>query len=197
MIIYDNDVFILFPLLIYFFTKNWYITIFFIVFFLIFMNSPNKKNNTYDKNIFYSPSSGYVRKITSDSDNTRISLFLNVLDNHTQYFPVRSSIISRKRIRGLFLPAYKEHSINNERVENTLQAIDNNFQYKLIQITGLLTRRIKDLSDTNKVYDTGERLGFIVLGSRVDIIIPNNNISTLLIKEGQSIKEMDEMVKLK
>lgn len=197
MIIYDYDVFILFPLLIFYFTKNLYITIFFILFFLMFMNSPDKSNIIYDNNTFYSPSSGYVRKIKKDGEKTTISLFLNVLDNHTQYFPVRSKLIARKKINGLFLPAYKEHSINNERVENTLKSIDGNFEYKIIQITGLLTRRIKSLSNIGKVYDAGERLGFIVLGSRVDIIIPNSNIKGVIIKEGEHIKEMQSILKLK
>lgn len=197
MIIYDLEVFILLPVIIYYFTRSIKITLFFILFFLVFMNSPNKMGHDYKKDIFYSPSSGYVRKIIQDNDNTRISLFLNVLDNHTQYIPIYSKLISRKKHNGFFIPAYKEHSINNERVENTLQSIDYNFNYQIIQVTGLLTRRIKDLSNINDNYLPGSRLGFIVLGSRVDIIIPNEHISFINIKEGEHIKEMQEMLKIK
>lgn len=197
MIIYDHEVFIIFPLVIYFITKNLYLTLFFILFFLIFMHSPNKAIFSYSQDIFYSPSSGYIREIKRDSQNTRISLFLNVLDNHTQYFPLRSKLISSTCKTGLFMPAYKEHSINNQRVINVLESEDYKFNYTITQITGILTRRIKSLSKVGNTYNSGDRLGFIVLGSRVDIVIPNSNISILYVKEGQKINEMEELIKLK
>lgn len=110
---------------------------------------------------------------------------------------MHSKLLSKIHYGGLFIPAYKEHSINNQRVENQLKSIDYNFNYKIIQITGILTRRIKSLSNINNIYLPGDKLGFIVLGSRVDIIIPTNNISSILVKEGQHLHEMQELIKIK
>jgi phosphatidylserine decarboxylase len=151
--------------------------------------------------MFYSPSSGYIREITTDDTNTTISLFLNVFDNHTQYIPITSNVISIQQFDGLFAPAFLEHSINNTRVKTTLYNQKLNFSYTITQITGLLTRRILNFLQTqNQDQDPitpGERLGFIVLGSRVDITIPNKNILQILVKTGDHVSSMENMILVK
>jgi phosphatidylserine decarboxylase len=150
--------------------------------------------------MFYSPSSGYIREITTDDTDTTISLFLNVFDNHTQYIPITSNVISIEKFSGLFAPAFLEHSVNNTRVKTTLYNPKLNFTYTITQITGLLTRRILNFLQTQNQDTTltpGERLGFIVLGSRVDITIPNKNIQQILVKTGYHISSMNELILVK
>lgn len=202
MIILDFSSLVVIPLLIYIITRNIAITIVFLCFCLRFLNSPDKKlvKQKVQPNMFYSPSSGYIREITTDDTDTTISLFLNVFDNHTQYIPITSNVISIKKFSGLFAPAFLEHSVNNTRVKTTLYNPKLNFTYTITQITGLLTRRILNFLQTQN-QDTpltpGERLGFIVLGSRVDITIPNKNIQQILVKTGYHVSSMNELILVK
>ena len=82
-----------------------------------------------------------------------------------------------------------------------IPAPDLKFKYSITQITGLLTRRILNfLQSESKQYDIlnpGHRLGFILLGSRVDVIIPNKNIQQILVKPGDHIEAMENLVIVK
>jgi len=188
------------PFVLYILTKNKYLSIFIFIFILYFSRTPNKKLDKIDPIIFYSPSQGYIRNISTDKDNKdnlNISLFLNLFDNHTQYIPVKSTLISSIKKNGIFLPAYEEHSINNEKIINTLYNKEYNFYYKITQITGLLTRRIVVFAKKNDLLEPGDHLGLILLGSRIDISIPKSKIKDLFIKKDNSIDAMDQMFSLK
>lgn len=193
MIIFD-PIFIILPLITFLVTKNFLLTIIVFLFVLKFMYSPGRQYLHFRKDIFYSPSSGYISNITQHDKNITVSLFLNIFDNHTQYAPIKSRLISREYLGGGFVPAYREHAVNNKRVKTTLYNSDNNFTYTVTQITGILTRRIKTFN--KEIYLPGDRLGFIVLGSRVDITVPAQNINKILIKPGEHIKELTPLFKM-
>lgn len=199
MIILDIYALIFIPLIIYILTKHKLLTILTFLFCIRFLNSPDLKLQRFETNIFYSPTSGYVRSIENRGETTNISLFLNVFDNHTQYIPITSELRQSQKFSGLFLPAYNEHSVNNERVKHTLYSSEFDFEYTITQITGLLTRRILSLRQPkqNVVLYPGERLGFIILGSRVDISIPTKNIDKLFINSDQHINALDTLLIVK
>lgn len=191
MVIFDWIIVIL-PLIIFYITKNKVLTFFIFIFLLHFMWSPNLSNLNFNKDIFYSPSSGYIRDIKDNDNSITISLFLGLLDNHTQYTPIKSKLIKREYLSGNFIPAYNEHAINNRRVVNTFYNEDYDFIYTITQITGILTRRIKTF-DQN-IYLPGDRLGFIIFGSRVDINIPKQNINKILVTKGTYINALTPLL---
>ena len=197
MIVFDILIIVL-PLIILVIFNNVYVSIGVLIFCIKFFYSPDKQytNVEYLANAIYSPSQGHVRSIEATDDYVKLSLFLNIFDNHTQYFPINSEVIEQNVYKGKFIPAYEEHSINNERVETLLKSTRYDFTYKVIQITGLLTRRIKSFVEPKTRYKVGERLGFIVLGSRVDIIIPSKNVSKVLVREGDHIDAMTQIIEL-
>ena len=195
MIIFDYSILAI-SLLVYIVTKSLFAFCASIAFCMYFMYSPNLAQS-YESNYFYSPSNGSVRYIHNKGDKTVISLFLNILDNHTQYIPIKSRLTSQSSTYGPFKPAYIEHSINNQQVETNLLSINHGFEYKIVQITGILTRRIKSLLPNNtQELEPGTRLGFIVLGSRVDVTIPTAKIKRLFIEPGQHIGAMDKIIEL-
>lgn len=197
MLVLDVGALTVLPVIVLLLTRNVMATFVILLFVLVFMYSPDKERFVYNRDIVYSPSAGYVQNIKEDEKNINITLFLNVFDNHTQYFPIESRIIRSNRISGLYEPAYYEHSINNEKVEHTLQSVNHDFKYKLTQITGLLTRRIHVMAtEKNKVYKAGNRLGFIMFGSRVDISVPKNVVKKVLIRPSTHIQEMTEILQL-
>ena len=150
-----------------------------------------------EPNIFYSPSQGFIRNIYSDKNNLNVSLFLNLFDNHTQYIPLKSTLISSIKKNGSFLPAYKEHSINNEQIIHTLYNKEFDFYYNVTQITGILTRRIVVFAKNDTLLEPGDQLGLILLGSRVDISIPLSKVKDVFVKKDTSIDAMEKMFSLK
>jgi phosphatidylserine decarboxylase len=197
MLIIDIGALLVLPLISLLMTRNNIVAFLTLLFVVVFMYSPSKIRSNYNQNIFYSPSAGFIKNITETDTNIHITLFLNVFDNHTQYFPIESVLLFSKRVHGVFEPAYREHSINNEKVEHTLQSVKHGFKYTITQITGLLTRRILVIAEKEKKYKAGSRLGFIMFGSRVDITIPKYNIRRILAKPQTHIQEMSEIIELK
>lgn len=197
MIILDAISLTVIPIVVWMITKNIWITVIAIFFCLRFMNSPDMFIKQPQSNIFYSPTSGYIKLIREDDTYIYISLFLNIFDNHTQYIPVDSILTNIKHYNGTFVPAYREHAINNTRVENTLSSTKYDFDYTITQITGIVTRRIISLQKINTVLKPGERLGFIMLGSRVDIKVPRKNVESILVKSNSHIQAMTPMFSLK
>jgi len=199
MIILDIRSLLLLPIICYVFTKNWYIVFVALFFTIRFMHSPDRLLEDIKNNCFYSPASGYIKFINVDKEFVTISMFLNIFDNHTQYIPIVSYLKNIGHKHGVFEPAYLEHSVNNERVVNTLYNPTYDFDFKITQITGILTRRILSLQNPNdnKLLNPGERLGFIMLGSRVDISIPTKNVKQTLVNPNTHISEMTPLFILK
>lgn len=199
MLIVDIGALLVMPVIVLLFTHNTIAACLTVLFVLVFMYSPDKtkSQNEYNQNIFYSPSAGYVKSIREDDTHVTITLFLNVFDNHTQYFPMESVVLHSKKVNGLFEPAYQEHSINNEKIEHTIQSVNHGFIYNITQITGLLTRRIHVLAEKGKVYETGSRIGFIMFGSRVDIRVPKRHVKRISIRPDSHLQEMTEIIEIK
>jgi phosphatidylserine decarboxylase len=139
------------------------------------------------QNHIVSPCEGKVLKITQDSKNIHIAIFLNVHNVHVQYFPIKGTIKSIVHKDGEFHPAYMfEKSKYNERVETTLQTLIGDV--RIIQIAGLIARRIVSFGSEGQQVQRGDPLGLIKFGSRVDISVPRYNIAKVLPKEGDNIR---------
>ena len=104
----------------------------------------------------------------------RIVTFMNVQNVHVNRIPIDGKIISIEHKSGKYLPAYKEESIHNKQVETTLKTEIG--LVKVIQITGIFARRIIIYKSEGEVVKKGERLGMIMFGSRVDLLLPADKV---------------------
>jgi phosphatidylserine decarboxylase len=79
-----------------------------------------------------------------------------------------------------------------------IKGVKTKFGYiDIIQYTGFFTRRIYSLSSKrDKVYNVGDKLGYIRFGSRVDIDIPNNIVSKILVNKNTRISMIQPLVEL-
>lgn len=120
------------------------------------------------------PDSSLPAEIAGDSDEkfTRVSIFLSVLDVHVNRNPVSGKIIRKVYKPGKFLNAdLDKASEENERSSAVIEMIDGQ-KIGVVQIAGLIARRIlSDLTDGLAVT-AGARFGIIRFGSRVDTYIP-------------------------
>ena len=113
---------------------------------------------------------------------TKISIFMNVFDCHVNRSPCEGKISEILYKPGKFLNASLDKaSEDNER--NYYKIINNNNEdIIVVQIAGLIARRIVCEVDKDKQLTQGERLGMIRFGSRADIYFENYKP---LVKVGQ------------
>lgn len=113
----------------------------------------------------------------------RISIFLSLFDAHVQRIPVGGEVLAVEHRRGSFhsaeLPAASEDNERNSVVIRTPEG----HEVVVVQIAGLIARRIVcDLHAGDRV-ETGDTYGLIRYGSRLDTYLPAG--SDVIIELGQ------------
>ena len=118
-----------------------------------------------------------------DKEFTKISIFMNVFDCHVNRTPCEGKILEILYKPGKFLNASLDKaSEDNER--NYYKIINNNNENIIVvQIAGLLARRIVCESSKDQELKQGDRIGMIRFGSRVDVYFQNYSP---LVKVGQT-----------
>jgi phosphatidylserine decarboxylase len=103
---------------------------------------------------------------------TRISVFMNVFDVHVNRAPLDAAIRRIVYVPGLFLNAdLDKASLDNERQALTLER-SNGQLIGVVQIAGLVARRIVKFVNEGEHLSAGQRFGLIRFGSRVDVYLP-------------------------
>ena len=101
----------------------------------------------------------------------RITVFMNVFNCHVNRAPVRGNVSVVHHKNGKFLSAdLDKASEENER--NSVVIDGPNGAVGVVQIAGLVARRILCWSKTGDTLGQGERFGLIRFGSRVDVFLP-------------------------
>ncbi len=135
------------------------------LFFFIFFRDPERTPGG-DENDTVSPADGRVISI----NNRNISIFMNLYDVHVNRAPLAGTVKQIDYKPGGYIPAFNKDSYVNERnhvVINTEHGV-----LELMQIAGVLTRRIVSYVSEGSYVKRGERIGMIRFGSRVDVILP-------------------------
>ncbi|WP_099025502.1 phosphatidylserine decarboxylase [Mycolicibacterium palauense] len=113
----------------------------------------------------------------------RISIFLSVLDAHVQRAPIGGEVVAAVHRPGLFgtadLPAA---SVDNERNSVVIRMPDGR-DVVVVQIAGLVARRIVCEIEAGDRIDIGQTYGLIRYGSRLDTYLPEG--SQILVSVGQ------------
>ncbi len=107
-----------------------------------------------------------------DKPLTRISVFMNVFDCHVNRSPVAGRIVKMVYVPGKFINAELDKaSEHNERQCLTIETASKK-RFGVVQIAGLVARRIVGFVSENEPIGAGERFGLIRFGSRVDVYLP-------------------------
>ena len=103
---------------------------------------------------------------------TRISVFMNVFNCHVNRSPIAGKVMEINYRPGKFFNASLDKaSVDNERNSLVLQIPDGR-QIIVVQIAGLVARRIVSFVKPKQTLRIGQRFGLIRFGSRVDIYLP-------------------------
>ena len=123
--------------------------------------------------VVLSPADGRVVEVTStENGGSVVRIFLSPLDVHINRSPVDGRISSIHYQKGRFLAAYKEaaSSINEQNALEIETNTGNDF--RVVQIAGVLARRIVCWPKAGDTISAGERFGLIQFGSRTDLYFP-------------------------
>ena len=102
----------------------------------------------------------------------RISIFMNVFDCHVNRAPVGGKITRISYVPGKFINAdLDKASEENERNALTVEMRDSE-RIGVVQIAGLVARRILCFAKEGDALEAGERFGLIRFGSRLDVYLP-------------------------
>ena len=119
-----------------------------------------------------------------DGMRQRVSIFLSVLDVHINRSPVAGTIKRSVYVPGAFVnAALDKASEENERRSLVIQQADG-IEIAVVQIAGLIARRIVTFKGEDESVGIGERFGLIRFGSRVDVYLPPGRTS--LVAVGQT-----------
>ncbi len=103
---------------------------------------------------------------------TRISVFMNVFNVHSNRLPVDGTVVKARYFPGKFFNAdLSKASEQDERNALVLTTPDGQ-TVTSVQVAGLIARRILCYVGVGHVGKRGERYGFIRFGSRVDVYLP-------------------------
>lgn len=107
-----------------------------------------------------------------DAPRTRLSIFMNVFNVHVNRNPVTGTVLALAYRPGKFFNAsFDKASLHNERMSVRVRA-ESGHELAVVQIAGLVARRIVcDLVQGQGVH-RGDRFGIIRFGSRVDVYLP-------------------------
>lgn len=107
-----------------------------------------------------------------DRDATKISIFMNVFNVHSNRSPVDGQVKKRWYNRGQFVnAALDKASLENERNALWFRTLGGE-DVTCVQVAGLVARRILCYAGEGDLLRRGERFGFIRFGSRVDVYLP-------------------------
>jgi phosphatidylserine decarboxylase len=143
--------------------------------------------------IVVAPADGRVSQVTSapppkelglgDRPLPRVSIFMNVFDCHVNRSPVAGRIDRMIYTKGKFINASLDKaSEDNER--NALVIAAPGYRVAIVQIAGLIARRIIPFVREGETIGVGERIGMIRFGSRVDVYLPDGG--AFVVAEGQT-----------
>ena len=154
-----------------------------------------------DDQFLVSPADGLISNISEVSgpielglenkSYTKVSIFMNIFNCHVNRVPAAGVISEIFYKPGKFLNASLDKaSDENERNYYKIKLIDGE-EIVVVQIAGLIARRIVCEVEEGQKLIQGERIGMIRFGSRVDVYINNKKI---LAKLGQNVVAGESLI---
>jgi phosphatidylserine decarboxylase len=121
-----------------------------------------------------------------DAPMRRVGVFLNLFDVHINRAPVTGRVVSTHYHKGQFLNASLDKASElNERMAIRI-ATELGAELAVVQIAGLVARRILCQLEPGQAIEAGERFGLIRFGSRTDLYMPAS--WSIQVIEGQYVR---------
>lgn len=115
----------------------------------------------------------------------RISTFLALHDVHVIRSPVAGGIVLAEEVKGGFAPAFLGRAGSNLRKRLAIEGPAG--RVVVVQIAGMLARRITSWAGLGSCVATGQRVGLIHFGSRTDVLLPADRFEAR-VRVGERVK---------
>jgi len=143
------------------------------------------------ENVMVSPADGIVSLLEpavppselglGNEPMTRISVFMSVFNCHVNRIPAAGRITKVAYHHGKFLNASLDKASQQNERNGIAVELNDGRQYGVVQIAGLVARRIMCWTKEETQMQRGERFGLIRFGSRLDIYLPSGTEHTVQI----------------
>ncbi len=137
-----------------------------LVFLLVFFRDPERPVGDG----VVSAADGRVLRVERADGRWTVSVFLSVLDVHVNRLPLDAAVEAIETGGSGFRPAYRADAGANVRRRYRLRTEIG--PVEVVQITGIVARRLVSFIRPGATGRKGERFGMIVLGSRTDVVLP-------------------------
>jgi phosphatidylserine decarboxylase len=122
----------------------------------------------------------------------RISIFMNVFNVHSNRVPVEGKVMERWYHHGSFLNAALDKAARENERNALWIRTDEGMDVVVVQVAGLIARRILCYVQPGERVAQGARYGFIRFGSRVDVYLPT--ASRVLVALGDKPKGASDLI---
>ena len=171
--------------LVYMFSPHWIFAVILILtailltFVTYFFRNPIRVMEVDDPNFLIAPADGRVVVVEPTMENEyfheerlQVSIFMSPFNVHANWYPIEGTVLvsehQKGRHKGAWLP---KSSTENERSLVVIET-PSKVQVAVRQIAGAMARRIVTYARVGKQSHRNTHLGFIKLGSRVDMYLP-------------------------
>ena len=164
------------------------------LFCLFFFRSPERVPPAR-AGVLVAPADGRVVKVghaippselgLGETPRWRVSIFLSVLNVHANRIPIGGTVTAVAYRQGAFVNASLDKASEDNERNGIAMRLDNGQDIAVVQIAGLIARRILCYVTPGSVVHTGDIYGFIRFGSRTDLYLPPG--VTPLVSVGQTM----------
>jgi phosphatidylserine decarboxylase len=140
-----------------------------------------------------SAADGKVRAVEREGDQWRISVFMSVTNVHVNRFPMDARVDSVADGGSGFRPAFQPDAAHN--VQRSYRLTTALGPVEIVQMTGIVARRLVSFVQRGAEGRKGDRFGMIILGSRVDVLLPADR-TTPSVKVGDAVRAGETTVAL-
>lgn len=138
-----------------------------------------------DESLLVSPADGVVCQVVRGETRSKVAVFMSVMNVHVNRAPFGGRVEAMQYNPGKFLAAWNDKaSLDNEQLHYTIRTRRGSLE--VVQIAGLIARRIVPFVGTGSAVERGERIGLIRFGSRVELVVPKG--VEILVAVGEKVK---------
>lgn len=170
----------------------WSIPFIIITLFVIWFFRNPRREFQYPPGLIVAPADGKVMSIQPiqedkyiGDESIQVRIFLSLFNVHVNRVPVNARIDWVHRTGGIHLPAYKLEA-SERNVQNYVGLVTDWGKVLVVQITGLVARRIVCWVKPGDMVNTGDRFGLIRFGSCTELYLPCE--VEIMVKPGDKLK---------
>jgi phosphatidylserine decarboxylase len=152
---------------------------------LMFFRDPERLLDP-NPDVVYAAADGFVTDVEEThepwipgGDALRISTFLSIHNVHVNRSPVEGSVTKMEEIAGKFVPAFLGGS-KDQNHQNRIAIDGPKGRAVVVQIAGMVARKISRWIETGERIAAGQRIGLIHFGSRTDVLLPADSADPLV-----------------